>query len=40
MAMRGETHESMTPFENLSSAVKDEDDPYLAAIRRVARGGQ
>ena len=39
MAMRGEEHESMTPFESLSDAVQDEDDPYVAAIRRVARSG-
>ena len=40
MAIRGEAHESMVPFENLSRDVKDEDDPYVAAIRRVARRGQ
>jgi hypothetical protein len=36
MAMRGETHESMRPFDQLSPDVQSEDDPFLAAIRTAA----
>lgn len=36
MAIRGERHRSMVPFEELSPSVQAEDDPFVEAIRRVA----
>lgn len=36
MAARGEIHESMRPFSELTSATKAEDSPFVMAIRRVA----
>lgn len=36
MALRGIEHESAIPFDDLSSAVQAEDEPFLEAIRRVA----
>lgn len=36
MALRGIEHESAIPFEELSSAVQAEDQPFVDAIRRVA----
>ncbi len=35
--IRGEDHESVRPFDELSDATKDEDSPFVTAIRRVAR---
>lgn len=32
MALRGENHESMRPFEKLPKQVRDEDLPFLRAI--------
>ena len=37
MTWRGESHESLVPFEQLSASTKSEDDPYVVAIHRVAR---
>lgn len=42
MLERGEAHESIVPFENLSADVRREDAPFVAAIHsaaRQARGG-
>lgn len=36
MEMRGERHESMVPFGELTRDVRAEDDPFVAAIRTVA----
>ena len=36
MLMRGEEHESMRPFDELSRDVQQEDEPFLRAIRTVA----
>lgn len=36
MTWRGEAHESLVPFARLPASTKAEDDPYVAAIRRVA----
>jgi hypothetical protein len=33
----GKRHESLVPFADLPSATKDEDDPFVQAIRKVAR---
>ena len=33
MEMRGETHQSMVTFSRLPEAVRDEDDPFVRAIR-------
>ncbi len=35
MLLRGENHPSMVPFEELSKNKKEEDNPFLEAIRRV-----
>jgi hypothetical protein len=37
MTARGEEHNSMVPFDQLPECVKDEDEPFLRAIRTVAR---
>ena len=37
MDMRGEEHASMVPFDDLSSDVQAEDEPFAQAIRAVAR---
>jgi len=44
MLSRGETHESMVPFEALPPAVRAEDVPFaraigVVAVRRRSRGG-
>lgn len=31
-------HESLVPFEQLDDVTRDEDGPYVHAIRNVARG--
>lgn len=36
MAARGQEHESMRPFSELPLSTKDEDSPFVLAIRRVA----
>jgi hypothetical protein len=36
MEARGEAHPSMVPFEELSPAIKREDEPFVEAIRRVS----
>lgn len=36
MAMHGEDHASMLPFDALSPAIQAEDEPFAEAIRRVA----
>jgi hypothetical protein len=36
MAMRDPSHESIRPFDDLDSDTQGEDDPFVAAIRRVA----
>lgn len=36
MAMRGEQHESMAPFDELPAATRAEDSAFVQAIRRVA----
>lgn len=38
MADREGDHESLVPFEELPEATTAEDEPYVAAIRAVARG--
>lgn len=35
--IRGEEHESVRPFADLSAATQDEDSPFVLAIRRVAQ---
>lgn len=35
--MRGDDHESLVEFRKLDTATRAEDDPYVAAIRQVAR---
>jgi hypothetical protein len=42
MAMVDPTHDSIRPFEDLPASVREEDAPFLTAIRRAAqaRGGQ
>lgn len=37
MAQRGEAHESMVPYVELDEGTRAEDEPFVAAIRRVAR---
>jgi hypothetical protein len=37
MSMRNPQHESIVPYDDLSPDVKREDDPYVAAVRSVAR---
>jgi len=37
MVTKGEVHESMVPFAELSPDTKDEDSPFVDAIRSVAR---
>lgn len=37
VALKGEEHKSAVPFVELSADVRAEDDPYVAAIRSVAR---
>lgn len=34
---RGDDHESVKPYEDLDSEIKHEDDPFVRAIRKVAR---
>jgi len=36
MTFKGEDHESLVPFRELSSDTRAEDDPFVQAIRRVA----
>lgn len=36
-AIRGEDHDSVRPFGELSEATRDEDSPFVTAIRRVAK---
>lgn len=37
MTARGQDHESLRPYWELKRPVKEEDDVYVAAIRKVAR---
>jgi hypothetical protein len=37
MAIRGEEHESMVPFDELPSDVRSEDLPFVDAIKAIAR---
>ncbi len=37
MLDRGETHESMVPFAELSAETQAEDSPFMVAVRTVAR---
>lgn len=37
MTTKREPHESMVRFNELSNETKDEDSPYVEAIRKVAR---
>ncbi len=37
MLERGEAHESMVPFAELSAETQAEDSPYMVAVRTVAR---
>lgn len=37
MAQKDATHESLVPFEELDSVTRDEDTPYVLAIRQAAR---
>lgn len=37
MLDRGEKHESIVPFEDLTKDVQREDSPFVAAIRAAAR---
>jgi hypothetical protein len=36
MEASGEPHASLVPFDQLDPATQDEDEPFVAAIRRVA----
>ena len=36
MQSRGQTHPSMVPFAQLPSPKRDEDDPFVRAIREVS----
>jgi hypothetical protein len=36
MLNRGETHESMVPFADLSAETQAEDSPFMVAVRMVA----
>jgi hypothetical protein len=38
MAVRGEQHQSLVPYGELPPEVRAEDNPFVAAIRRVAEG--
>ena len=37
MLDKGEAHESMVPFAELSAETQAEDSPFMAAVRAVAR---
>lgn len=37
MSWRDDRHESLKPFEELDPAVQAQDEPYVQAIKRVAR---
>lgn len=37
MSSRDGTHKSLKPFEELEPAVQAEDEPYVQAIKRIAR---
>lgn len=37
MTMREPGHESIRPFDELDAETRDEDQPFLLAIRRAAR---
>jgi hypothetical protein len=37
MLDKGETHESMVPFADLSAETQAEDSPFMVAVRTVAR---
>jgi hypothetical protein len=37
MASRNPDHESIRPYEELSAQTKEEDDPFVAAIRGAVR---
>jgi hypothetical protein len=37
MLGKGQSHESMIPFATLPAETKDEDSPFVLAIRTVAR---
>lgn len=37
MVARGEDHPSMIPFADLAPSVQDEDEPFVIAIRQVAK---
>ncbi len=37
MLDRGESHESMVPFAMLPATTKEEDSPFVVAIRTIAR---
>lgn len=37
MAGRDRNHRSLVPFQALPAAVADDDEPYVSAIRSVAR---
>jgi hypothetical protein len=37
MLDRGESHESMVPFAELSAETQAEDSPFMVAVRTVAR---
>lgn len=37
MSTRDPEHESIVPYEDLPADVRREDDPFLAAVRQVAR---
>jgi hypothetical protein len=37
MAIRGETHASMVPFNELSPSTQSEDSPFAIAIRKTAK---
>ena len=36
MTMRQQQHESLVPYDELSETVREEDMPFVIAIRRVA----
>jgi hypothetical protein len=36
MTHAGESHESLVPFRELSKATKEEDEPFVRAIKTVA----
>lgn len=38
MVGKGAEHESLIPFTELPAETKDEDSPFVVAIRDVARG--